>query len=143
MRAPHTHTSRRYVRVQVHATLGLDRCADMCFAGCAPMSRSTLRSVNYSARQLGSQRCGGTTYSSAGTMIAPTHMRSCATNGAVGLDPIRPHSLLGVCTADRTALHCRLFDEMYVKVNELYGMTECSAVQTISLGNVRAPKSIA
>ena len=92
-------------------------------------------------RQLGSQRCGGTTYSSAGTMIAPTHMRSCATNGAVGLDPIRPHSLLGVCTADRTALHCRLFDEMYVKVNELYGMTECSAVQTISLGNVRAPKS--
>jgi hypothetical protein len=32
---------------------------------------------------------------------------------------------------------------MYVKVNELYGMTECSAVQTISLGNVRAPKSIA
>ncbi len=47
------------------------------------------------------------------------------------------------CTADRTALHCRLFDEMYVKVNELYGMTECSAVQTISLGNVRAPKSIA
>ena len=38
---------------------------------------------------------------------------------------------------------CRLFDEMYVKVNELYGMTECSAVQTISLGNVRCPLSAA
>jgi hypothetical protein len=26
---------------------------------------------------------------------------------------------------------------MYVKVNELYGLTECSAPHTISLGNVR------
>jgi len=57
----------------IHKSLGLDRCIDMCFTGAAPISKETLK----------------------------------------------------------------YFDTLYLKVNELYGMTECAGPHTISLGNVR------
>jgi long-chain-fatty-acid--CoA ligase ACSBG len=57
----------------IHKTLGLDRCIDMCFTGAAPTPKETLK----------------------------------------------------------------YFDTLYLKINELYGMTECAGPHTVSLGNVR------